>query len=111
MHDAGMKTRLAPSELAQAPLTSGRLSRLAFDTSDIELRHYAPEGVDKQVPHDRDELYIVISGSGTFVRAGEHVAFAPGDVLYAAAGEEHRFVEFSPGFSTWVLFYGPRKSG
>ena len=102
-------TRLAPADLLNAPLTPGRLSRLAFETPDVELRHYAPTGVDKQVPHDRDELYFVISGTGTFVRGGERVSFAPGDVLYAAAGEEHRFAEFSEGFATWVVFYGPRK--
>jgi len=103
-------TRLTAAELASAPLTPGRLSRLAFDTADIELRHYAPQREDKQVAHDRDELYFVIAGTGVFQRADERVAFGPGDVLYAAAGEAHRFVEFSEGFSTWVLFYGSRKS-
>jgi hypothetical protein len=103
-------TRLTPAELASAPLTPGRLSRLAFETPDIELRHYAPQGEDQQVPHDRDEVYFVISGAGVFQRGEERVPFGPGDVLYASAGETHRFVEFSAGFSTWVLFYGPRKS-
>jgi mannose-6-phosphate isomerase-like protein (cupin superfamily) len=103
-------TRLTPAELEAAPLTPGRLSRLAFGTGEVELRYYAPQGEDRQVPHDRDELYFVASGSGTFERAGQRVAFAEGDVLFAAAGEAHRFVEFSPGFATWVLFYGPRKA-
>lgn len=102
-------TRLTPADLAAAPLTPGRLSRLAFETGEIELRFYAPAAQDQQVPHDRDELYFVVSGTGTFVREAQRVAFAPGDVLFAAAGEAHRFVDFSPGFSTWVLFYGPRK--
>jgi mannose-6-phosphate isomerase-like protein (cupin superfamily) len=106
-----MKTRLSPAELVNAPLTPGRLSRLAFDTPDIELRHYAPQVEDRQVPHDRDELYFVISGTGTFLRGSERVAFAPGDVLYAAAGEMHRFADFSSDFATWVLFYGPRMPG
>ena len=30
-------------------------------------------------------------------------------VLFAAAGDVHRFVEFSDDFATWVLFYGPVK--
>jgi mannose-6-phosphate isomerase-like protein (cupin superfamily) len=102
-------TRLSPADIVEAPLTPGRLSRLALETPDIELRHYAPAGGDKQVPHDRDELYFVISGTGTFVRGDERVAFAPGDVLHAAAGEAHRFADFSAGFSTWVVFYGPRR--
>jgi hypothetical protein len=28
-------------------------------------------------------------------------------VVFVAAGEHHRFVNFSGDFSTWVVFYGP----
>lgn len=103
-------TRLTPADLTAAPLPPGRLSQPAFDTGEIELRYYAPKGVDNQTAHDRDELYFVVSGSGVFLRAAQRVAFAPGDVLFAAAGEAHRFVDFSADFAVWVLFYGP-KSG
>lgn len=102
-------TRLTPAQMAAAALPPGRLSKLAFDSGEVELRFYAPAGVDNQVPHDRDELYFVASGSGTFVRERERVPFAPGDVLFAAAGETHRFEDFSPDFATWVLFYGPAR--
>jgi mannose-6-phosphate isomerase-like protein (cupin superfamily) len=102
-------TRLTPADLAAAPLPPGRLSKQAFDTGEVELRYYSPHGQDSQVPHDRDELYFVASGSGVFERARELVPFAAGDVLFAAAGEAHRFVEFSPDFATWVLFYGAGK--
>jgi mannose-6-phosphate isomerase-like protein (cupin superfamily) len=96
----------------KAPLTPGRLSRLAFDTGEIELRYYAPQGEDKQVPHERDELYFVVRGAGTFLRGDERVPCAPGDVLFAAAGEAHRFVDFGADFAVWVLFYGKaRKAG
>ncbi|MGD9603825.1 MAG: cupin domain-containing protein [Gammaproteobacteria bacterium] len=100
-------TRLTPSDIAALPLPAGRLSVQAFDTGEIELRHYAPRDADPQTPHTRDELYFVISGRGTFVRGDESVAFGPGDVLFAAAGEVHRFEDFTPDFATWVLFYGP----
>ena len=88
----------------------GRLSKLAFDAGEIELRYYAPTGSDNQTPHNRDELYFVASGSGVFVRDGQRVQFSHGDVLYAAAGEAHRFVDFSPDFAAWVLFYGDVKA-
>jgi uncharacterized protein YjlB len=40
------------------------------------------------------------------------VSCGAGDVLFAAAGEPHRFVDFSADFSVWVLFYGAvRKAG
>jgi mannose-6-phosphate isomerase-like protein (cupin superfamily) len=102
-------TRMTVVEMAAAPLPPGRLSKLAIDTGDIELRFYTPVDADNQVPHDRDELYFVVRGQGTFVRDGERVGFAPGDVLFAAAGEHHRFLEFTADLTLWVLFYGPRR--
>lgn len=104
-----MKTRYRASDLDALPFPPGRLSKQAFDTGEVELRHYAPRGSDAQTPHDRDELYVVISGSGNFVRGAERVAFAAGDVLFVAAHEVHRFEDFGEDFSTWVLFYGPAK--
>ena len=74
-----LRTRYRAADLAALPFPPGRLSKQAFDTGEIELRHFAPQGVDNQVPHDRDELYFVISGTGSLRRNGESVAFAPGD--------------------------------
>jgi mannose-6-phosphate isomerase-like protein (cupin superfamily) len=101
------RTRLA--DLDKLPFPPGRLSKQAFDTGDIELRLYAPRGKDEQVPHDRDELYVVMAGTGRFKRGSETVPFGPGDVLFAAAHEEHRFLDFSADLQLWVLFYGPKK--
>jgi mannose-6-phosphate isomerase-like protein (cupin superfamily) len=93
-----------------APLPEGRLSTRAFADGDIEIRLYAPKGHDPQIPHDRDELYIVARGSGMF-RVGDRVEpFAPGALLYVAAQETHRFEEFSADFATWVVFYGAVKT-
>ena len=66
---------------------------------------YAPKDVDTQTPHLEDELYIVASGSGTFINGGQSVPFAAGDVLFVPAGQEHRFVDFSDDFATWVVFF------
>jgi hypothetical protein len=38
------------------------------------------------------------------------VTCGPGDVLFVAAHEEHRFVDFSDDFKVWVVFYGPVRS-
>jgi mannose-6-phosphate isomerase-like protein (cupin superfamily) len=70
------------------------------------LKLYAPRGVDDQQPHSQDELYVVTAGSGSFTCGGERVDFGTGDVLFAAAGVEHRFVDFSDDFEAWVVFYG-----
>jgi mannose-6-phosphate isomerase-like protein (cupin superfamily) len=68
---------------------------------------YAPRGIDPQQPHTRDELYVVMRGSGVFVNGDTRHAFAPGDVLFVPAGVTHRFEDFSDDFATWVMFYGP----
>ena len=71
----------------------------------VEL--YAPRGVDRQQPHSRDELYVVMRGAGWFVNGPDRHPFGPGDVLHVPAGVEHRFEEFTEDFATWVIFYGP----
>ena len=78
-----------------------------FEHGTLQVELYAPEGRDLQTPHTRDEVYVVVSGSGTYVHDGERNAFGPGDFLFAEAGVEHRFQDFSEDFRVWVLFYGP----
>ncbi len=73
----------------------------------LELGYYRPEGTDLQQPHDRDELYIVISGHGVFECDGTRREFEPGEALFVPAGIPHRFADFSENFGTWVMFYGP----
>ena len=63
-------TRFSPADMATWPVSPSGLSRVALSNADIEVRHYAPKGHDPQTPHDRDELYFVISGNGQFERNG-----------------------------------------
>jgi mannose-6-phosphate isomerase-like protein (cupin superfamily) len=58
-------------------------------------------------PHTRDELYVVVAGTGKYFVDAKTVPCQAGDVLFAAAGAEHRFLDFTEDFSTWVIFYGP----
>jgi mannose-6-phosphate isomerase-like protein (cupin superfamily) len=88
-------------------LPPGRLSAQVFTHGSLELRWYAPQGVDPQTPHGRDEVYIVASGSGWFRRGEERFPFTAGDALFVAAGIAHRFEDFTADFGTWVMFYGP----
>jgi mannose-6-phosphate isomerase-like protein (cupin superfamily) len=82
--------------------------KLLFEHGSLELELYKPEKVDLQTPHERDEVYIIASGSGKFHVENEVVEFVTGDFLFVPAGTEHRFFEFSDDFSTWVIFYGPK---
>ena len=71
---------------------------------------FAPRGEDTQTPHTQDEFYVVVSGHGQFRRGDELVDFATGDVLFVPANVVHRFESFSDDLSTWVIFFGPRKT-
>ncbi|MEM9208487.1 MAG: cupin domain-containing protein [Pseudomonadota bacterium] len=73
----------------------------------LELGYYRPRGTDLQQPHDRDELYIVITGHGVFECDGARRGFEPGEALFVPAGIPHRFLDFSDDFGAWVMFYGP----
>jgi len=92
---------------AGLPLPEGRRSAEVLRHGSLELRWYAPKEIDPQTPHERDEVYIVASGRGTFVRGTDRVAFEAGDMLFVPANVEHRFEAFSADFATWVVFYGP----
>ncbi|MBA2691830.1 MAG: cupin domain-containing protein [Rubrobacter sp.] len=72
----------------------------------VEL--YAPRNHDPQTPHDRDEAYVVVSGSGKFVNGGDRHPFGPGDMLFVPAGQTHRFEDFTDDFQAWVIFCGPQ---
>ena len=74
----------------------------------LELGYYKPQQIDEQSPHDLDEVYIVRSGTGHFLNAGDRQPFGPGDALFVPAGVEHRFEDFSDDFEAWVIFYGPK---
>jgi mannose-6-phosphate isomerase-like protein (cupin superfamily) len=95
-----------PAEAAALPIPSGRQSSRVFEDKHVEVRYYAPKVRDDQNPHERDELYVIASGSATFTRAGEHKPVTRGDVIQVPAGMEHRFVDLSDDFATWVVFYG-----
>ncbi len=77
----------------------------------LELGYYKPDAVDPQDPHDRDEVYIVQSGSGYFVVEDDRQPFQAGDALFVPAFVVHRFEDFTDDFAAWVIFYGPTGAG
>jgi mannose-6-phosphate isomerase-like protein (cupin superfamily) len=83
---------------------------------DIEaLRHgtmslllFTPTGKDYQTAHDQDEIYIVVKGSGIFVKNESRCKFGEGDALFVPAGIDHHFEDFSGDLTMWVVFWGPK---
>ena len=101
--------RIRPADaLAKLPGPEGKRFITVFEHGTLEVEIYAPRGHDPQQPHDRDELYFVVSGRGEFVHGEERTSFGPGDFLFVAAGVIHRFEKFTDDLALWVAFYGPR---
>lgn len=100
-----------PVPLADAlalPRTPGRSAEILID-GDMEIRFSARPTDGPQVPHERDELYIVAAGTARY-RAEDRVSeVGPGDLLFAAARAQHGFEDISEDFCVWVIFYGPEK--
>ena len=81
--------------------------RCLFEHGSLQAGVYLPGERDNQTPHNRDEAYIVVSGTGTVVVGEERTAFRVGDFIFVPAGAEHRFEEYTPDVALWVVFYGP----
>jgi mannose-6-phosphate isomerase-like protein (cupin superfamily) len=101
--EALMKIPLAAT--AKWPLGVWDAPVITHGTMSVSI--FAPKETDFQTPHEQDELYIIVSGEGEFMLAGQPYDFGPGDVLFVAARVEHRFTKFSDDFVCWVVFYGP----
>ena len=59
-----------------------------FKHGTLSVEFYKPKEVAPQTPHDRDEVYIVASGSGIFNNGGKRWNFKRGDFLFVPAGTE-----------------------
>ena len=78
-----------------------------FKHGTLEVEVYRPDKTDKQQPHDKDEVYVIISGEGNFYCEGRSASFKQGDFLFVPAHAEHRFISFTEDLLTWVFFFGP----
>ena len=62
-------------------------------------------GADHQSPHTEDEIYYVVRGRAKFESAtGAAQDVAPGDAIYVAAHEPHRFLDITEDLVLLVVF-------
>jgi mannose-6-phosphate isomerase-like protein (cupin superfamily) len=80
-------------------------SLLQRGTLHVKLSLPVPPNV--QTPHEQDEIYVIVRGRGILLHDGRRDPFEAGDLLFVAAGTEHRFEDFSEDLAVWVVFYGP----
>jgi mannose-6-phosphate isomerase-like protein (cupin superfamily) len=93
--------------LSRLPGRKGERYVELFRHGTLSVELYAPREHDPQKPHTKDEIYVVVEGTGRFRNGTERHRFASGDLLFVPAGVEHRFEEFSDDLAVWVIFYGP----
>jgi mannose-6-phosphate isomerase-like protein (cupin superfamily) len=69
---------------------------IVHESPGLELGVYvlvAPEP-DRQQPHEDDEVYVVLEGSGTLEVEGERIDLGEGQAAFIPAGADHRFVAY-----------------
>ena len=92
----GAKERLA---------AAGGGYEIVHESSGLEIGVYvlvAPEP-DRQQPHEDDEVYVVLEGTGTLEIEGARVELREGHATFVPAGAEHRFIGYEQ-LSVLVIF-------
>jgi oxalate decarboxylase/phosphoglucose isomerase-like protein (cupin superfamily) len=103
-----MKNKIALDDASSLLAQSGKEFKLLFETGSLQVELYKPYLVDKQQPHDKDEIYVITEGSSKFILENEITRVKKGDFLFVPAGTVHHFEDFTLDFTTWVFFYGPK---
>jgi mannose-6-phosphate isomerase-like protein (cupin superfamily) len=78
---------------------------VVHESAGLELGVYvlvAPEP-DRQQPHEDDELYVILEGTGVLQIAGEEVPVQEGSAVFVEAGADHRFTAYEH-LSVLVIF-------
>jgi mannose-6-phosphate isomerase-like protein (cupin superfamily) len=97
----------------------GAKNRLARDGGGHQVVHTSP-GIevdlyvlvapepDRQQPHEEDELYIVLAGSGVLDLQGKRIDVRPGQAVFVPAGARHHFRDYEQLSVLIVLDRRPR---
>ena len=78
---------------------------IIHESAGLELGVYvlvAPEP-DRQQPHEDEEVYVVLEGTGVLEVEGEQVPVREGSAVFVEAGADHRFTAYEH-LAVLVLF-------
>ena len=78
---------------------------IVHESPGLELGVYvlvAPEP-DRQQPHEDDEIYVVLEGTGVLEVEGKSVPVQEGTAVFVEAGADHRFTAYEH-LSVLVMF-------
>lgn len=92
---------------ARIPGPAGEHAVSLLQRGTLNVKLSLPVRPNVQTPHEQDEVYVIIRGRGVLVHDGERDPFETGDLLFIAAGADHRFEDFSEDLAVWVVFSRP----
>jgi mannose-6-phosphate isomerase-like protein (cupin superfamily) len=101
LHHAAARTHLPGPDGAHS------VSLFRRGMLDVKLAGARPVPTTALTPHDQDEIYLIVRGRGVLFHDGRRDSFEAGDLLFVAAGTEHRFEDYTADLSVWVVFFGP----
>jgi mannose-6-phosphate isomerase-like protein (cupin superfamily) len=84
------------SDVVKRLRSEGGGYEIVHESEGLELGVYvlvAPEP-DRQQPHDDDEIYIGLEGTGVLEVGDESVPMDVGQAIFVEAGVEHRFTAY-----------------
>lgn len=94
------------ADLLDRQISSGQdyLEFLKVPDLSVGLYMLPAGGVDKQQPHTEDEIYYVLSGSGTILVGEENREVSAGSLIYVPANVEHNFHTIIKDLRLLVVF-------
>jgi len=96
--------------VVEALRAAGGGYEIVHESPGVELGVYvlvAPEP-DRQQPHEDDEVYVVLDGTGVLEVEHESIPVAEGDAVFVEAGAEHRFTAYEQ-LAVLVIFERARR--
>jgi mannose-6-phosphate isomerase-like protein (cupin superfamily) len=82
---------------------------LRRDSMSVGLYVLRAREEDLQTPHNQDELYYVVEGSGRIRVAEDDREVGPGSVVFVEAGVGHRFHTITSNLTVLVVFAPPEE--
>lgn len=89
------------------PGPAGEHSASLWRRGTLTVKLSLPVRPNVQTPHEQDEIYVIARGRGVLVHDGKRDQCEAGDLLFVAAGTEHRFEDITDDLAVWVVFFGP----
>ena len=98
-----MDTTLDALASAQ-PASQAYRAFLQQSSMEAGIYQLAAGATDSQESHQRDELYVILSGSATLEVDGTEQAVTPGSIVFVRAGVQHRFTAIASALRVLVVF-------